>query len=158
MGRIALNIFVTVGTTPFDRLIEEVDTGEFANNSFMQIADGNYIPQHAEWCRYAEDVSSAINDADVVVCHAGAGSVFKLLESGIKPIVVPNTDRRDKHQLELANWLEFKNYAVVAFTSNAVNETLDSYHIKMKKCVKFVEPRFFYGDEINSLIKERVKT
>jgi len=148
-----MNVFVTVGTTSFDPLVETVDQGKYASSALIQIADGIYEPTVAQWFTFQPGIQKHIDQADVVVCHAGAGSIFRLLESGIVPLVVPNTVRRDKHQLEIARWLQRNRYAVVAMSPSQVNEKLDSYPDAVKKCVAFSEKRFFYQAELNQLIR-----
>lgn len=151
-----MNIFLTVGTTSFDTLVKAVDTGSHAKNTVMQIADGNYAPKMARSFSFQLGIQEYIDKADVVVCHAGAGSIFRLLQAGLVPLVVPNTERQDKHQLEIARWLERKRYAVVAMNPSEVNLALDSYIKRRQECVQFSEQRFFYQDSLNQLVRKLV--
>lgn len=151
-----MNVFVTVGTTSFDPLVKAVDTGIFADSALIQIADGDYQPVNARWFSFEPGIQNHIDNADVVVCHAGAGSVFKLLEQGKIPLVVPNTIRRDKHQLEIARWLKQKKYAVVAMKVEEVNQKLIDYPDEKLTCVPFSEKRFFYQKELNELVRTRL--
>jgi len=147
-----MNAFLTVGTTPFDSLVRVVDSGPFAKNVTLQIADGLYTPTVSSWFRFKPTLDADIENADIVICHAGAGSVFRLIQSGIVPLVVPNLERRDKHQLEITRWLDRKNYALVAQELSEVNDVLENYTILRKSCVPFNEKRFFYSDHLNELI------
>lgn len=151
-----MNIFVTVGTTSFDPLVKAVDTGPFADSAIIQTADGDYQPLNARWFSFEPGIQNYINNADVVVCHAGAGSVFKLLEQNKIPLVVPNTIRRDKHQLEIARWLKQKKYAVVAMKAEEVNQKLIEYPDEKRNCIEFSERRFFYQKELNELVSARL--
>lgn len=151
-----MKVFVTVGTTPFDSLIREIDRGRNANESVLQVANGLYEPVNCEWFRFKSDVEQDVLSADIVVSHAGAGSVFGFLQRGIVPIIVPNTERRDQHQLEIARWLERKRYAVVAHKIQFVNDIIDNYNALRSNCTQFKETRFFYQDKLNSLIKEKL--
>lgn len=152
-----MKIFVTVGTTAFDPLVEAIDKGPHAADSTIQIADGEYEPTVAQWFVFRPDIQKHIDEADIVVCHAGCASVFGMLESGIVPLVVPNTMRRDKHQLEIARWVERKNYGVVAMSPEQINDTLSGYMKKKESCVKFNERRFFYQDHLNSEVRKYMK-
>jgi len=151
-----VNIFLTVGTTPFESLVEALDSGVYAKESLMQIADGYYKPKNSEWFRFKPSIDQQIKDADIVVCHAGAGSVFRLIQSGLLPIVVPNMERRDQHQIEIANWLDVKKYAVVAKKPEDINGLLEEYVQRRSECNAFEEKRFFNADELNSIISNRL--
>lgn len=90
-------IFLTIGThEPFDRLVRAVDAwcaaAETGARVFGQITDpghGIYRPQHFEWVARLEpqDYDRRIAIADLVVSHAGMGSILTALHHG-KPIVV----------------------------------------------------------------------
>jgi len=149
-----VSVFVTVGTTSFDQLIEAVDNGEHASTAFLQIADGDYRPVHARWCRMLPGIDVAIERADIVVCHAGAGTVFGLLQAGLVPIVVPNLFRRDKHQAELGRWLARRRYAIVASGPDEVNDRIARYAELAAACAPFDTPRFFMTDRLNALVNE----
>ncbi|NQZ08441.1 MAG: hypothetical protein HRT35_14905, partial [Algicola sp.] len=112
----AITIFVTVGTTAFDQLIEAVDA-QLSGHQFdvtCQIANGKYLPK-IKHVRFAEDFSRRLVEADVVITHGGAGTVFELLEQGKKMIMVPNLFRVDKHQQDLANDVEQNGVAGVCW-------------------------------------------
>ena len=148
-----MNSFVTVGTTAFDDLVEAVDSGPFAKNALLQIAEGDYTPKHSNWFRFDESIQQFINEADVVVCHCGAGSVFGLLQAGVIPIVVPNLSRRDKHQAQLARWLDTNRYCIVAMTPDEVNDALVNYAKRKQACVPFEVKRFFGSQKLNQIIR-----
>ena len=54
------------------------------------------------------ELVAAVDQADVVVCHAGAGSLTMALAAGRCPVFVPRRvsvgEQIDDHQLELARW------------------------------------------------------
>lgn len=54
---------------------------------------------------------SSFQDYDLIITHAGAGTVFFLLSCNLPFIAVPNLERRDPHQLELYNWLKRNKFA-----------------------------------------------
>lgn len=105
-------IFATVGSTqiPFERFVRalgslpgaqllvqhgpvEPPPGAARANAFMQ------FPQMIE----------SMEAADVVVCHAGAGSILCALRTGHTPVVVPRLRRYaetvDDHQVEFSRAL-----------------------------------------------------
>lgn len=64
----------------------------------------------------AEALHEAFGSADVVVTHAGVGSVLACLRQGKVPVVLPRTARHsehiDDHQLQFARLLAERNLAV----------------------------------------------
>jgi beta-1,4-N-acetylglucosaminyltransferase len=110
-----MNILATVGTTPFDQLIAAVDQ-QFSNVDFSitcQISSGNYQPHSHAFVRFVENYSDLFSDVDIVITHGGAATVFELLEAGKKIVLVPNLLRIDKHQEDLAHFVEKNQYGVV---------------------------------------------
>ena len=151
-----MNIFVTVGTTSFDSLVQAIDQGPHGINTIIQTADGKYAPNTATCFKFQQNIQEHVDNADIVVCHAGAGSVFRLIQNGLIPLVVPNTERRDKHQLEIARWLTLKKYAVVAMTVDTVNDTISNYPELRNHCVQFSEKRFFFNDSLNQIVRKKM--
>jgi beta-1,4-N-acetylglucosaminyltransferase len=124
-----MNILVTVGTTKFNSLIEYIDS-EINNpdlNIEFQIADGEYIPKNHSYFKFLDN--DAINEkyinADIIITHAGCGTIYKLLEMKKKFIIVPNLERSDKHQLDLAGYMTKNKYAFVAYNFNQLNMFID---------------------------------
>jgi len=143
-------VLVTVGTTSFDGLISYLDIQSL--NGFlltMQIGPGHYLPKNHKYFRFDYSLPDHYSEYDVIITHAGAGTVFSCLERGLKLIVVPNLERLDPHQLELSNYLEKKNYALVAKELTQVQKLLEIVHdfqpttYKSKKFFKVSEIRSF---------------
>lgn len=103
-------IFVTVGTTPFDALIEEMDilAPELKDKVVCQIASGTYIPKNCGYFRMEPDISDRLKKADVVVTHGGAATIFEAMAMGKKVIAVCNPDMKEKHQEDLVKHLAAK--------------------------------------------------
>jgi beta-1,4-N-acetylglucosaminyltransferase len=116
-------IFVTVGThtVGFDRLIRAVD--EYASvcdeEVVIQRGSSTYLPSFAKSFAWetSERIDGFIRDAQVVISHAGAGSVMQVLQVGRPLILAPRLKRygehHDDHQLELARALAAQHRAVV---------------------------------------------
>lgn len=116
-------VVVTVGTTDrdFRRLIERLvaviptdaevlwQTGA-SNVDGLDIDARKLVPE--------SELVAAINAADVVVTHAGAGSLALTLQAGKVPVFVPRRARFDEqlddHQVELARWADGRGLAVTA--------------------------------------------
>jgi UDP-N-acetylglucosamine transferase subunit ALG13 len=105
-------IFVTVGTTDFDELIQRMDelAPELGEEVVSQIARGSYRPRNGRYFRFAPSLDSYLADARLVVSHGGLGSIMETIRLG-KPLVgVSNPDRRDLHQDDLLGTLESGNH------------------------------------------------
>ena len=106
-----MNIFVTVGSGGFDALIRAADLLPY--KMVCQIGDGSCVPRNARWFRTSPSLTRWYRWADVIVTHGGAATVFEALAHGKKVIVVPNTQRSDRHQEELAQELARRNHLVL---------------------------------------------
>ena len=103
-------IFVTVGTElPFDRLIAAVDdwagaTGR-GRDVFAQIGHTSYVPRHIAWAPMIEgrEFRQLFDRADLIVAHAGMGTILAALELERPLVVVPRRadlgEHRNDHQL-----------------------------------------------------------
>ncbi len=87
-------IFVTVGSQlPFDRLVHAVDAWAHAKGCvadvMAQVSASEATPQHIEWQSEMEpsEFNAAIERADLIVGHAGTGTIMAALCAG-KPVVV----------------------------------------------------------------------
>lgn len=122
-----MNVLVTVGTTPFDELIEAIDSTQESINMLAQISDGNYTPKCIDYIRYSNEIDDLYDNNDIIITHAGAGSVYKLLEKKKEIIVCPNVSRSDNHQLQLAKYLEEKKYCKVCYDISELKAILKYY-------------------------------
>ncbi|XP_040600448.1 putative bifunctional UDP-N-acetylglucosamine transferase and deubiquitinase ALG13 isoform X3 [Mesocricetus auratus] len=112
--------FVTVGTTSFDDLIESVVTNDSLrilkslgyNRLVLQIGRGTVVPESfssdsftLDVYRYKDSLKEDLQQADLVISHAGAGSCLESLEKGKPLVVVVNEKLMNNHQFELAKQL-----------------------------------------------------
>jgi len=97
-------IFVTVGHTDFDALVREMDrlAPDLDDEILMQIGRGAYEPRHARYFRYAPALEPYMEQADLIVCHAGLGVIVEALGLGKKVVCVPNPNTYYGHQASLA--------------------------------------------------------
>lgn len=70
----------------------------------------------------AREMRSAVEEADVVVCHAGTGSSLVALEAGKMPLLVPRRHEHgehvDSHQVQIARDMAARGLARVADASD----------------------------------------
>jgi len=107
-------IFVCVGTQlPFDRLVRAMDAwcAQSGLRAFAQIAEvgpEGYLPKNMVWKRFLspDDWDERFTAANVVVAHAGMGTIITALMAG-KPIVImprkaAHQEHRNDHQIATA--------------------------------------------------------
>jgi UDP-N-acetylglucosamine transferase subunit ALG13 len=102
-----VKVFVTVGTQlPFDRLVKAVDElgALYDWDILAQIGQTRYQPRHLEWRAFVDTETAAgwIRDSDLVITHAGMGTILGRLEAGGPMLVMPRKaslgEHRNEHQ------------------------------------------------------------
>jgi beta-1,4-N-acetylglucosaminyltransferase len=154
-----MKILVTVGTTTFDSLIEYLDQEEifFHLDIEFQIANGKYVPVNHGFFRFVDpdEIIRKYESADIVITHAGLGTVIQLLEMRKRLIVVPNLERVDKHQLDLGAFLLRNKYALVACDFNQLGIFIEiCQNIRFSR---FSKTPFFKTDEIRSFLFDKTR-
>ncbi|WP_456058209.1 PssE/Cps14G family polysaccharide biosynthesis glycosyltransferase [Campylobacter hominis] len=147
-----MNIFVTVGTTRFDSLIVNLDK-IFLNtkyNVIMQIANTDYRPKNVKYFRFINNIKYYFEKSDIIITHAGAGSIYEILELNKKVIIVPNLERIDKHQKDIADYMHTNNYAYTIYDINFILKAIE--YVKNNHFNVFKKENFFVADEIYSYI------
>ena len=94
---------------------------------------------------------SSFQDYDLIITHAGAGTVFFLLACNLPFIAVPNLERQDPHQLELYNWLEKNKYSQTALVEELQADLVFNKHIPIDFYVDL--PEFKLEMLINELFR-----
>ena len=122
MGKCA---FVTVGTTQFDLLIETIIRNsnviqtlvDYLNIDKIILQTGNSqipsyenLPIQIEHYQYKDSIDNDIQQADLVISHAGAGTILQTLEAHKPLLVVVNEKLMNNHQLEIAHEMEQQGY------------------------------------------------
>jgi UDP-N-acetylglucosamine transferase subunit ALG13 len=105
-------IFATVGSTqiPFERFVRALEAlpGEQLLVQHGPVEPPVGAAQANAFMQFPEMIES-MEAADVVVCHAGAGSILCALRAGHTPVVVPRLKRYeetvDDHQVEFSRAL-----------------------------------------------------
>lgn len=146
---------VTIGTTTFDSLIKVLDKPSENISIMFQIANGCYIPKNHPYERFIPKIHNNYNDYDFIITHAGAGSVYSLLETDHKFAVIPNTDRSDNHQIELAKFIGDNNYAKTYTILELESTSLEDVFEQLNNSIptKYEKNKFFKGKEIVDYIQ-----
>jgi len=141
-------VFVTVGTTKFDdliitilyRAVMEALSAHNYKHLIMQIGNSNVKPDctprygihKIETFRLSPSIGEYMQLADLVISHAGAGSVLEALEKRKHLIVVTNDLLMDNHQVELAEQLYKDEHLYYCTCQNLLHviETMDLTKLK----------------------------
>ncbi|GAB1869347.1 N-acetylglucosaminyldiphosphodolichol N-acetylglucosaminyltransferase [Camponotus japonicus] len=141
-------VFVTVGTTKFDNLITTVLSREVLEalsarnyrHLILQIGNSNLEPDctarygfdKIETFKLSPSIGKYMQSADLVISHAGAGSVLEALEKRKRLIVVINDLLMDNHQVELAEQLYKDEYLYYCTCQNLLHivQTMDLTKLK----------------------------
>lgn len=128
-------IFVTVGAQmPFDRLIGTVDEWASQRSApavIAQIGDTEQIPTTIEWTRQLDPESflDHVTRADVIVSHAGMGTIITAMQHAKPLIVMPRLgslhETRNDHQVATANRFRDRVGVHVADDERELLELLD---------------------------------
>ena len=127
-------IFATVGSTqiPFERFVRALDA---LPGELLFVQHGPVPPPVAArseaFMRFPQ-VIERMEQADVVVCHAGAGSILCALRCGHVPIVAPRLKRFgetvDDHQVEFARMLGSEGKVVPVEDLDRLAEAVATAH------------------------------
>ncbi|WP_024611169.1 PssE/Cps14G family polysaccharide biosynthesis glycosyltransferase [Pseudoalteromonas sp. TB64] len=146
-----MKVLVTVGSSPFESLIRAADFAAeiLPHYEFIfQINNGIYKPKNGTYFSFSETFSTYIDEANIIISHAGAGTVFELLEKEKRCIIVPNYERIDKHQSDLTSYIEKNELAIVCHELHHLSTSIKEVNnFKAKKYSK--EPFFMTKELIN---------
>ncbi len=132
-------IFITVGTEkfPFDRLLRAIhrakEEGRIKDEVYAQT--GSSVGSYPLFlCRKFYDLDEQmkmVKEADIVVAHAGIGSMLLCSSLGKVPVFFPRQsslgEHFDDHQMELAQKVGSLGKALVAFTEDELVDKILNY-------------------------------
>ena len=136
-------IVLSGATVPFKSLVEAIDgplTDKLRSLGYSEVlvqyghAESSFRPQPGvEGFAFKPNISEIVHECDLVLTHAGSGSLLDSLERGFgqskrKIIVVINSALMDNHQKELAYKLRDLGCVLVAEKPEELNESLDICH------------------------------
>ncbi|CDZ96862.1 Predicted glycosyltransferase [Phaffia rhodozyma] len=155
--------FVTVGSTSFTALISHVLsidslaalTTQGFRKLIVQYGNSDLPPRwvagtqnihttdertiEVELWKFRDRVEDIVDQADLVISHAGAGSILTSLRQKKTLIVVVNLSLMDNHQAELAKTLSSKSYLLVA-TPESLSSVISTLSTAAPKLVSFPAP------------------
>lgn len=127
-------IFLTVGTQlPFDRFVHAVDAWAAASGRddvFAQVGPTSSPPRHVRWKEFIgpPEFDRRFEEADLVLAHAGMGSILTALARRKPLLIMPRLARlgehRNDHQVATAKRFAERGIAV-AMDERELREWLD---------------------------------
>jgi len=118
-------IFVTAGTQmPFDRLIKVIDELAFdlkGTTFVVQALHSRYKAKNFKVLNFIpfEEFNTYVDSAELIISHAGMGTIISALEKGKPIIILPRlmeyNEHRNEHQLATAKKMDALGYVNVAY-------------------------------------------
>jgi len=137
-------IFATVGTQlPFDRLVIALDNWAARNQNaevFVQLGRTTYQPRYMNWAHdiEPEEFKRRVATSDVVVAHAGMGSIISAVETGKQIVVMPRRaslgEHRNDHQLATASRMSHLDGLAVVHDKEQLETALAARSNQPGKC------------------------
>lgn len=137
------NIFVTTGTQePFDRLIKYIDIWKEYNKGvviYAQSIKGEYVPHNFQvtGLMTPTEYDAIFKDVDLIIGHAGMGTIIKALELGKPVIVFPREkaegEHRSDHQKDTVNFLPPVSNIKIAQDAQELWRLLDNRKLLFKE-------------------------
>ena len=159
-----MKAFITVGTTEFEKLIETINQEETIQSLLnlgikeltIQYGHGKIIPEEKlgmkiNSFRTKPSILDEFEKADLIITHAGAGSVRESLQMKKPTIVVINDTLMHNHQTEMAQKLSELEAVTYCASPNQLLEILKTYKIEQKKDV------IFKGKEHEKMMSDLLK-
>lgn len=148
-------IFVTVGEQlPFDRLIKLIDQWNTSSRQdvFAQIGRSKLKPSHIAYQDFLspEDFADKFQTAELIIAHAGMGTIITALEMGKPLLVMPRQaskgEHRNDHQFATAK----------RFTNRGISVALDDaeliHHLTCLEVTKVLSKNNAYASRSSNLI------
>lgn len=131
-----MKIFIVVGTQePFDRLIKAIDQWAGLNPGytiFGQISKAGYKPVFFTFTDFIspDRFDKYLHDADLIISHAGMGTIISALANSKPIIVMPrlaaNHEHRNDHQVDTAKSFEKLGFVKAVYNEQELYDALDS--------------------------------
>jgi UDP-N-acetylglucosamine transferase subunit ALG13 len=130
-------VFATVGATlPFDRLVKMVaqakNDGAMPERLLIQCGVGGVAPEGLDVVETLpfDEVQRVLDDASIVICHGGTGSLVTALSKGCHVIATPRLaalgEHYDDHQAEITEAFERRGFIQVANDADELRAALEA--------------------------------
>lgn len=148
-------IFVTVGTfeMPFNRLLESLEKLNLEEKIIIQSGYNNFKSKKYKTVSFMnnDEFEQCINDARLVICHGGVGSILSAIKKHKKVIAIPRLEKYnehvDDHQIEIVNKFYDSGYILKCNDEKQLQSIINSanlfepkeYILKNNRLISFIE-------------------
>lgn len=149
-----MNIFVTVGTQPqcFDRLLKAIQKLDNKYNFMVQKGNSDLVFNQEFTFDY--DIVKYVSQADLIITHAGVGSIMKALEYNKSIIVVPRLEKYGEHvndhQLQMCDYVSKNNFGAVCHNISQLEDLILTE--KFEKRNSFISNNKHFNQQLINLI------
>jgi len=160
-----IKIFITAGTykIQFNRMFKAIDQIAGKNGTkyeiTAQVGTSDYIPKHYSYYQFAKQskIHEDMKNADLIICQAGAGSIFDAILLGKKVIAIPRLVEFDEffdyHQKELAGNLSQENILLYLENTDLLQEKLLEAENFIPEFYKLSSTNFLFKDVLRNNLK-----
>ncbi len=155
-------ILITVGSQKFqfNRLLKEID--ELIENKiikeevFAQIGVSDYKPKYYKYVDFMsqDEFSKKMDEADIIITHAGTGVIVNAVKKEKKVIGVPRLakyeEHVDDHQIQLIDEFTSLGFIEPAYETEDIEKALKN--VKKKKYNKYISNTDAIVDSIEKFI------
>jgi UDP-N-acetylglucosamine transferase subunit ALG13 len=142
-----VSTFVSIGNAlqPFPRLLDAVCSvaNDLPQPVIVQYGNTPFQCSYCQGIDFMEmsEFQSHIKESELVILHAGAGSLINAIQLGKTPVVLPRkaelSEHIDNHQVEFSQELSKSNKAIVVDSvDNILSATKRAIEIQNGKLVK----------------------
>ena len=154
-------LFVTVGATlPFDSMVQAVAqlkaAGAIPERVLVQTGVGGVTPDGVEAVETMpfEEILETLQNADIVVCHGGTGSLVTALRAGCRVVAMPRSAERgehyDNHQTQITQAFAARGLIAVAHSPEELESALAT--VRSRPSIPATTDPTALVDHLNSLI------
>ena len=129
-------IFVILGnhTQPFYRLLKKVDqlkADKIIDDVFLQIGYSDYQPKYCSYEKFVgfNKFQDLIKQSEIIITHAGAGSLINILSHDKPAVVIPRMKKYDEHtndhQIQLTKELDKQGRIIAVYEIETLGDAVD---------------------------------
>ncbi len=156
-------IFIILGSQKFqfNRILKEIDrlceNGTITDQVFAQIGYSDYKPRHFEFKEFLDrdEFDDCVDGADIIITHAGTGSVIGAIKKGKKVIAIPRLlkygEHIDNHQVQLVKEMRNSGYICGIVDCSKIADAIE--YVNKKNFRKYNSNANYVINSIESFIK-----